>query len=338
MTFVKLDISKYKMAESDPCNICGKLVNRKNILRHLDSHGPKKFRCDICDKRFATKDYLLQHERTHQKPQDIQCHLCSSEFTEKSSLKTSHLVANEISQLDSEKPGCIWYNAQDKDQMAEYKEVCAKIINLSKQLSDLQDSRGKYKMSLMAKMQEKIPMVGPCESILNESLSKLKMSQERHFGGDSMVGNRLHKGYVSIRAKDYTLTECFKDYPEIRKKMNDLWENVSTADWYFSQRDLSDNELEKCAVVCEQWCIMFPQYFPKQNITRKMLEYSMVLPRFLREKKNLMNTLLRFEQEGEHLHQLLNSSERAAYNSVFNKPYRYWLMLETYENKLYCTK
>ena len=136
-----------------------------------------------------------------------------------------------------------------------------------------------------------------------------------------MVGNRLHKGYVSIRAKDYSLTECFKDYPEIRKKMNDLWENVSTADWYFSQRDLSDNELEKCAVVCEQWCIMFPQYFPKQNITRKMLEYSMVLPRFLREKKNLMNTLLRFEQEGEHLHQLLNSSERASYQSVFNKPY-----------------
>ena len=210
------------MAESDPCNICGKLVNRKNILKHIDSHGPKKFRCDICDKRFATKDYLSHHEKTHRKPQDFECHLCSSVFTMKSSLKKHVLRVHEM--------------------------------------------------------------------------------------------QRFHCPYCN---KDYTK----KDY--VLKHI---------------ERDLSDNELEKCAEVCEQWSVMFPQYFPKQNITRKMLGYSMVLPRFLREKKNLMNTLLRFEQEGEHLHQLLNSSKRTAYQSVYNKPYRYWLMLESYENKLYCTK
>ena len=52
------------------------------------------------------------------------------------------------------------------------------------------------------------------------------MNQERHFGGDAMVGNRLHKGYNSIRNGDYTLTQCFEDDPEIRDKLNKLWQNV----------------------------------------------------------------------------------------------------------------
>ena len=68
-----------------------------------------------------------------------------------------------------------------------------------------------------------------------------------------------------------------------------------------------------------------------------MIEYSRVLPRFLREKKNLMNTLLHFEQEGEHLHQIFNSMENS-YKAIFNKSYRYFLMLESYENTLYATK
>ena len=80
--------------------------------------------------------------------------------------------------------------------------------------------------------------------------------------------------------------------------------------------------------------LMVTQILPVTYLTRKMVEYSLVLPRFLREKKNLMNTLLRFEQEGEHLHQIFNTLENR-YISVFNKPNRYWLMLESYENKLY---
>ena len=43
-----------------------------------------------------------------------------------------------------------------------------------------------------------------------------------------MVGNRLHKGYDSIRNDDYTLTECFED-----NQVNRLWENVTTVDTFF---------------------------------------------------------------------------------------------------------
>ena len=40
-------------------------------------------------------------------------------------------------------------------------------------------------------------------------------------------------------------------------------------------------------------CIQF-------TFTRKMVECSIVMPRFVREKKGFMNTVLRLEQEGEH--------------------------------------
>ena len=39
------------------CKICGKLVTKKNILRHVQSHGDQNFTCNICDKHFSTRDY-----------------------------------------------------------------------------------------------------------------------------------------------------------------------------------------------------------------------------------------------------------------------------------------
>ena len=62
-----------------------------------------------------------------------------------------------------------------------------------------------------------------------------------------MVGNRLHKGYDSIRNDDYTLTECFEDNPELRNKVNRLWENVTTVDTFFTKRNPSDEECETAA-------------------------------------------------------------------------------------------
>ena len=56
------------------------------------------------------------------------------------------------------------------------------------------------------------------------------MNQERHFGGDAMVRNRLHKGYVSIRSGDFTLTKYFEEYPEVRININELWIILSNVD------------------------------------------------------------------------------------------------------------
>ena len=68
-----------------------------------------------------------------------------------------------------------------------------------------------------------------------------------------------------------------------------------------------------------------------------MTVYSLVLPKFIREKQGLVNTMFRLEQEGEHIHQVLNSLERV-YKPIAHKPLRYFHMIEAYENKIYCTK
>ena len=68
------------------------------------------------------------------------------------------------------------------------------------------------------------------------------MDQEKHFGGDAMQGNRLHKGYQSIREKDYTLTKCFEGEPELREKFNLLWYNISEFDTFISLRKPTEDQ------------------------------------------------------------------------------------------------
>ena len=50
-----------------------------------------------------------------------------------------------------------------------------------------------------------------------------------------------------------------------------------------------------------------------------------------------MNKMFRLEQEGEHIHQLLNTLERV-FKPIVSKPLRYFHIMEAYENKVYCTK
>ena len=74
--------------------------------------------------------------------------------------------------------------------------------------------------------------------------------------------------------------------------------------------------------------------YAEKNLTRKMVEYSLVLPKFIRERGSLVNKILRLEQEGEHLHAILNSLE-TKFKNIFNKEERYYVMLKKYENKIY---
>ena len=68
-----------------------------------------------------------------------------------------------------------------------------------------------------------------------------------------------------------------------------------------------------------------------------MTVYSLVLPKFIREKQGLVNTMFRLEQEGEHIHQILNSLEKV-YKPIAYKPLRYFHMIEAYKNKIFCIK
>ena len=125
--------------------------------------------------------------------------------------------------------------------------------------------------------------------------------------------------------------------PELRNNLNKLWLNLATVDTFFSKSHPTDEECEEAAKTCEEWCKIYPGFFPSKNLTRKMIEWSVVMPRFIREKKGMMHKIFKLEQEGEHLHQLLNALE-TRYKSVYNKSERYFLMLKEYENKMYVTK
>ena len=95
-----------------------------------------------------------------------------------------------------------------------------------------------------------------------------KKNFARHQLSHSEEKKSLHKGYNSIRMVTRTLTECFEDNPEIRNKLNRLWENVTTVDTFFAKRDPTDAECESAAQVCEEWCELYPVFFPNKNLTR----------------------------------------------------------------------
>ena len=77
------------------CKICGKLVTKKNILRHVQSHGHTNFTCNICSKSFSTRDSLNQHTKTHWQPEELKCSLCSSSFFSRSSLRKHRIRVHE---------------------------------------------------------------------------------------------------------------------------------------------------------------------------------------------------------------------------------------------------
>ena len=99
---------------------------------------------------------------------------------------------------------------------------CDVFSKMSNELTALQGSQIKYNQVLLSKENDKNSVIGPYEKILNESLSELNVNQERYFNGDAMVGNRECNIYKAIKNGDYSITKCFEEFPEVRKKFNNL--------------------------------------------------------------------------------------------------------------------
>ena len=110
---------------------------------------------------------------------------------------------------------------------------------------------------------------------------------------------------------------------------------ISNIDSMMSIRQPTSEENEALAKECEKWCQVFPVLFPTRSLTRKMVELSLVMPKFVREEEpGMINKILRLEQEGEAIHAKMNRLE-AKFRMILNKSQRYWLMLKEYENKMY---
>ena len=114
-----------------------------------------------------------------------------------------------------------------------------------------------------------------------------------------------------------------------------LWKNISEVDKMISLRKPTKEENEEMAKQCENFCKIFPVMFPERSLTRKMIELSLVMPTIIRrERPGMINKILRLEQEGEHIHAVINRLERNL-TMTLNKSTRYWQVLREYENKIY---
>jgi len=63
------------------CDVCGKLFPTiESLSTHKVLHGTKMFPCELCDKKFSRKDYLIKHRNTHtrSKTSSIVNYLCSN--------------------------------------------------------------------------------------------------------------------------------------------------------------------------------------------------------------------------------------------------------------------
>ncbi|KAK9877395.1 hypothetical protein WA026_017791 [Henosepilachna vigintioctopunctata] len=73
------------------CEICHKKYASKDVFRkHMQLHSKNKFICDLCNKWFSTVEALCEHEKLHSGHRPYPCFLCTNNFAELQHLK-SHL-------------------------------------------------------------------------------------------------------------------------------------------------------------------------------------------------------------------------------------------------------
>uniref|UniRef100_A0A1B0D3U0 C2H2-type domain-containing protein n=1 Tax=Phlebotomus papatasi TaxID=29031 RepID=A0A1B0D3U0_PHLPP len=81
------------------CDICDKTYASKNVLTaHRQIHsGIRRFQCDVCEKKFLTKAGLNDHSRTHTGEQPWNCPYCSRTFAQRNSMR-SHIKTHPEAQ------------------------------------------------------------------------------------------------------------------------------------------------------------------------------------------------------------------------------------------------
>ena len=96
-------------------------------------------------------------------------------------------------------------------------------------------------------------------------------------------------------------------------------------------KNISDDKNEELANEQEKFTLLFPIYFPTQNLTRNMNVFSLVLPTFIRKYKMRYKTL-QLEQKTESLHHTINELENRLV-SIQNRGERILAAIRLFNNQ-----
>mmetsp|Transcript_32346 Transcript_32346/g.56012 ORF Transcript_32346/g.56012 Transcript_32346/m.56012 type:complete len:101 (-) Transcript_32346:1248-1550(-) len=85
---------------SEPCTVtlyhcmylrCGRSYTKKcNLKRHVEVKHLRmlKFKCEFCNKKFTTKQILIEHQDIHTGSKSYECSICNQMFRLSSQLST----------------------------------------------------------------------------------------------------------------------------------------------------------------------------------------------------------------------------------------------------------
>ena len=93
-----------------------------------------------------------------------------------------------------------------------------------------------------------------------------------------------------------SVQEFFKEKIILKDMCFKLRKNIANIDKYFSISDITLQENKNMATECELFLNIFPVEFPKENLTKKMLEMSLVLPILIRHEPRMLHKMLALEQ------------------------------------------
>jgi KRAB domain-containing zinc finger protein len=91
-------LNRHQLVHQDrkTCGICQKSVAASSYRYHMKMHElkkqEKKFKCQVCRKKFLTKQLLIRHSKSHKKP--FECDLCGHRVASKRNMK-NHLKTHK---------------------------------------------------------------------------------------------------------------------------------------------------------------------------------------------------------------------------------------------------
>jgi len=164
--------------------------------------------------------------------------------------------------------------------------------------------------------------MGPLERQLNDTLSIIK-GERQAFHGDIFVGN-----HCKIILAQHKLVCSVLDKDPLLPKIVQLFGVFSAIQPYlFTKTLLNEADIAFVTEKCWEFGALFPQYFPQENITRKIHELVFDIPEFISKHK----TVGRYsDQERESLHNSANQELRRL-ACVRNNKLKLKLVLESQE-------